>query len=93
MKLTGWSSEPATALLTCYQPIPFVQDRRLGKLAFREVITVKVIHQSSGKPIKGKKVAVGISGLLSGGVTHGQTTGKYMLMAQRDMRVIFLAEL
>jgi len=51
-----------------------VQDRRLGKLAFREVITVKVIHQSSGKPIKGKKVAVGISGLLSGGVTHGEWT-------------------
>ena len=38
------------------------------------MITVKVIHRSSGKPIKGKKVALGVSGLLSGGVTHGEWT-------------------
>jgi hypothetical protein len=37
------------------------------------MVTVKVIHQSSGKPVKGKKVALGISGL-SGGVTHGEWT-------------------
>ena len=38
------------------------------------MVTMKVIHQSSGKPIKGKKVALGISGLFSGGVTHGEWT-------------------
>lgn len=37
------------------------------------MVTVKVIHKSSGKPVKGKKVALGISGL-SGGVTHGEWT-------------------
>jgi hypothetical protein len=37
------------------------------------MVTVKVIHKSSGKPIKGKKVSLGISGL-SGGVTHGEWT-------------------
>jgi len=38
------------------------------------MVTVRVIHRSSGKPIKGKKVALGISGLLSGGVTHREWT-------------------
>lgn len=38
------------------------------------MITVKVIHRSSGKPMKGKKVALGISSLFSGGVTHGEWT-------------------
>jgi hypothetical protein len=38
------------------------------------MITVKVIHRSWGKPVKGKKVALGISGLLLGGVTHGEWT-------------------
>ena len=37
------------------------------------MVTVKVIHKSSGKPVKGKKVALGINGL-SGGVTHGEWT-------------------
>jgi len=37
------------------------------------MVTVKVIHKSSGKSVKGKKVALGISGL-SGGVTHGEWT-------------------
>jgi hypothetical protein len=36
--------------------------------------TIKVIHQNSGKPIKRKKVALGIGNLLSGGVTHGERT-------------------
>jgi hypothetical protein len=38
------------------------------------MITIRLISRSSGKPIKGKKVALGISGLLSGGVTHGERT-------------------
>ena len=38
------------------------------------MVTVRVIHRNSGKPIKGKKVALGISGLLSGGVTRGEWT-------------------
>ena len=38
------------------------------------MVTVKVINRSSGKPTKGKKVALGISGLFSGGVTLGEWT-------------------
>ncbi len=38
------------------------------------MVTVRVIDRSSGKPVKGKKVALGISGLLSGGVTRGEWT-------------------
>ncbi|MDX6404266.1 MAG: hypothetical protein QOH70_1721 [Blastocatellia bacterium] len=38
------------------------------------MVTVRVISRSSGKRVKGKKVALGISGLLSGGVTHGEWT-------------------
>lgn len=38
------------------------------------MITVKVIHQSSGNPVKGRKVALGINALFSGGVTHGEWT-------------------
>jgi len=38
------------------------------------MVTVRVIHQSSGKPVKGKKVALGISGLFSGGVTKAEWT-------------------
>jgi hypothetical protein len=38
------------------------------------MVTVRIISRSSGKPIKGKKVALGMSGLLSGGVTHGEWT-------------------
>jgi len=38
------------------------------------MVTVRVIDRSSGKPVKGKKVALGTSGLLSGGVTRGEWT-------------------
>lgn len=38
------------------------------------MVTVKVVSKSSGNPIEGKKVALGISGLLSGGVTRGEWT-------------------
>jgi hypothetical protein len=38
------------------------------------MISVKVIHKSSGNPVKGKKVALGINALFSGGVTHGEWT-------------------
>jgi len=38
------------------------------------MVTVRVISRSSGKPLKGKKVALGISGLLAGGVTRGEWT-------------------
>ena len=38
------------------------------------MVTVRVISNSSGKPVKGKKVALGIDALLSGGVTHGKWT-------------------
>jgi hypothetical protein len=38
------------------------------------MITVKVIHQRSGNPVKGKKVALGINALFSGGVTHSEWT-------------------
>jgi len=38
------------------------------------VITVRLISKSSGKPVKGKKVALGIDALVSGGVTHGKWT-------------------
>ena len=38
------------------------------------MVTVKVIHKSSGKPVKGRKVALGINALLSGGVTSGEWT-------------------
>ncbi|HEY1402804.1 MAG TPA: hypothetical protein VGB05_01620 [Pyrinomonadaceae bacterium] len=35
---------------------------------------MKVVRRSSGEPVKGKKVALGISSLLSGGVTSGEWT-------------------
>lgn len=38
------------------------------------MVTVRVVSRSSGQPVKGKKVALGISAVLSGGVTHGQWT-------------------
>lgn len=38
------------------------------------MVTVRVISNSSGKPVKGKKVALGIDALLSGGVTQGKWT-------------------
>lgn len=38
------------------------------------MITVRVVSRSSGKPIKDKKVALGIDALLSGGVTKGEWT-------------------
>lgn len=38
------------------------------------MITVKVVRKSSGDPAKGKKVALGIERLLSGGVTRGEWT-------------------
>lgn len=38
------------------------------------MVTVKVIHKSSGNPVKGKKVALGIDALFSSGVTHGEWT-------------------
>lgn len=41
------------------------------------MITVKVIHRSSGDPVKGKKVALGIDSLFSGGVTHGEWTDSH----------------
>lgn len=41
------------------------------------MVTVRVIHQSSGKPVKGKKVALGISGVFSGGVTRGEWTDSH----------------
>ena len=38
------------------------------------MITIRVIHRASGKPVKGKKVALGTNGLLTGGVTRGEWT-------------------
>lgn len=38
------------------------------------MVTVKVIRRSSGDPVKGKKVALGIDAFFSGGVTKGQWT-------------------
>ncbi len=38
------------------------------------MITVKVVYQSSGKPAEGRKVALYVSRLLSGGVTDSQYT-------------------
>jgi hypothetical protein len=38
------------------------------------MVTVKVIRQSSGDPVKGKKVALGIDAIFSGGVTNSQWT-------------------
>jgi len=38
------------------------------------MVTVRVIRKSSGKPVKGKKVALGINSLFSGGVTRGEWT-------------------
>ncbi|HEX8141086.1 MAG TPA: hypothetical protein VF553_00715 [Pyrinomonadaceae bacterium] len=38
------------------------------------MVTIKVIHQSSGNPVKGKKVALGIDALFASGVTHGEWT-------------------
>ena len=38
------------------------------------MVTVKVIHRSSGKPVKGKKVAIGVDSLTAGGVTSGEWT-------------------
>lgn len=40
----------------------------------RIMITVKVIHQSSGSRVKGKKVALGIDTTLSGGISHAEWT-------------------
>lgn len=36
------------------------------------MVTVKLVSKNSGNPIKGKKVALGIDGLFSGGVTKGE---------------------
>ena len=38
------------------------------------MVTIKVIHRSSGNPVKGKKVALGIDAQFSSGVTHGEWT-------------------
>jgi uncharacterized protein YfaS (alpha-2-macroglobulin family) len=38
------------------------------------MVTVKVVSKSSGNPVEGKKVALGIDGLFSGGVTKGEWT-------------------
>jgi len=38
------------------------------------MVTVRVMSRNSGRPVKGKKVALATGGLLSGGVTHGQWT-------------------
>jgi hypothetical protein len=38
------------------------------------MITVKVVRRSSGNPVKGKKVALGIDAIFSGGVTKGEWT-------------------
>jgi len=38
------------------------------------MITVKVVSKSSGDSVKDKKVALGISGLLAGGVTPAEWT-------------------
>lgn len=38
------------------------------------MVTVKVVRKSSGDPAKGKKVALSISAVLSGGVTRGEWT-------------------
>lgn len=38
------------------------------------MVTVKVCSKSSGKPVKGVKVALGISAIFEGGVTKGQYT-------------------
>lgn len=38
------------------------------------MITVKVVYQSTGKPAEGRKVAVSVNKLLSGGVTSPQYT-------------------
>lgn len=40
------------------------------------MITVKVIRQSSGQPAEGKKVALGFTALLSGGVTDTKFTDR-----------------
>ncbi len=38
------------------------------------MVTVIVLSKSSGNPVKGRKVALGINGLFSGGVTKGEWT-------------------
>ncbi|MCI0524028.1 MAG: hypothetical protein L0Y75_02095 [Acidobacteria bacterium] len=38
------------------------------------MITVKVCYESSGEPAKNKRVAIGVDGLLAGGVTSGEWT-------------------
>ncbi|HEX8072570.1 MAG TPA: hypothetical protein VF546_21660 [Pyrinomonadaceae bacterium] len=38
------------------------------------MVTVKVVRQSSGDPIKGKRVALSIDAVFSGGVTDSQWT-------------------
>ncbi|HEX8070742.1 MAG TPA: hypothetical protein VF546_12375 [Pyrinomonadaceae bacterium] len=38
------------------------------------MVTVKVVRRSSGDPVKGKKVALGIDAIFSGGVTDRQWT-------------------
>lgn len=40
------------------------------------MITVKVIWQSTGKPAEGRKVALGFSGLFTGGVTRSEYTDR-----------------
>jgi hypothetical protein len=41
------------------------------------MVTVRVISKSSGNPVKGKKVALGIDALFSGGVTKGEWTDSH----------------
>lgn len=38
------------------------------------MVTIKVVRNSSGDPIKGKKIALGIDAVFSGGVTKGEWT-------------------
>jgi len=38
------------------------------------MVTVKVVRKSSGESAKGKKVALGIDAVFSGGVTKGEWT-------------------
>lgn len=38
------------------------------------MVTIKVIHESSGKPAEGKKVALYVSRFMASGVTDGEWT-------------------
>lgn len=38
------------------------------------MVTVKIVSKGSGNPVEGKKVALGIDGVFTGGVTHGEWT-------------------